>query len=297
MTTREQMTARRSRFGLLLAAGQIRYQVLLLLRSPIGTFTALVVPLMVLVALNIATPEMTLRELHGIRFADFLTPAMATFALLNACYVNVITSVVIARENGVLKRLHGTPLPLWAYVAGRVAAAACVAIAALIVVLGVGVLFLHVHLSANRLAHLTGVVAIGIVSFTTLGIAVSTLVPRPDSALPIAYGSILPLAFVSDVFFPATAAPTWLRQVAAAFPISPIAKSAEAIFAPDSRGWPMTRTQLVVTLMWIVGAALITAVAFRWQPGAPVLRRRIHRGDSTSNTPARTARTRSGTSR
>ena len=74
----------RSRFGLLLAAGQVRYQLLLLLRSPIGTFTALVIPLMVLVALNLATPQVALRELHGIRYADFLAPAMATFALLKS---------------------------------------------------------------------------------------------------------------------------------------------------------------------------------------------------------------------
>jgi hypothetical protein len=57
--------------------------------------------------------------LHGIRYADFRTPAMGVFALLNACYVNVITSVVIAREDGTLKRLHGTPLPLWIGHAGH----------------------------------------------------------------------------------------------------------------------------------------------------------------------------------
>jgi ABC-2 type transport system permease protein len=268
----ENGAAERSRFGLMLAFGQVRYQVLLLLRSPIGTFTALVVPVMILVAMNVATPQMAVRELHGVPYADFLAPAMATFALLNACYVNVITSVVIARDNGVLKRLHGTPLPLWAYVLGRMAAAACVAVASIVVVLGVGVVFLHVHLAAARLTALAGVTGLGIVSFTTLGTAVSTLVPRPDSALPIAYGTLLPLGFVSDLFFPATAAPEWLRQGAAAFPIAPIARSAEAIFVPGSSGWPMSHAQLVVVLAWTGGAALVTAAAFRWEPGAAQVR-------------------------
>jgi len=260
--------AESSRFGLRLAAGQVRYEVLLLLRSPLGTFTALVIPVMVLVALNVATPEMTLRELDGYRFADFLTPAMATFALLNACYVNVITSVVIARENGVLKRLHGTPLPLWAYMAGRVFAAACVAVVSMLVVLGIGTLFLDVDLSVRRLALLAGVAALGVATFTTLGIAVSALVPRPDSALPVAYGTILPIAFVSDVFFPATTAPEWLRHTAAALPVSPLARSAEAIFISDARGWPMTQTQLIVILAWFAGAVLLSAAAFRWEPRA-----------------------------
>lgn len=262
----------RSRFGLLLAAGQVRYQLLLLVRSPIGTFTALVIPLMVLLALNVATPQVALRELHGIRYADFLAPAMATFALLNACYVNTITSVVVAREQGVLKRLHGTPLPLWTYLAGRLAAAAVVGPAAVAMVLAVGTLFMDVSLDGGDVAALAGVIGLGIVSFTTLGLAVSTLVPRPDTALPIAYGTLLPLAFISDVFFPATAAPAWLQHTAAAFPLSPIAKATEQIFA-GGHGWPMSPSQLAVTLGWTAGAALLTSLTFRWQPGAPIHRR------------------------
>jgi ABC-2 type transport system permease protein len=214
-----------------------------------------------------------LRELHGIRFADFLTPAMATFALLNACYVNMITSVVIAREQGVLKRLNGTPLPLWAYVLGRLAAAAVVGVASVTVVLGVGALFIHVHLDGDRTAALAGVVGLGILVFSALGMAVSTLVPRSDTALPIAYGTMLPIAFISDVFFPATAAPSWLQHVAVAFPLSPITNAAERTFAATG-GWPMTRSQLFVTLLWIAGSVVLTAVGFRWQKGTALLRLR-----------------------
>ena len=252
---------------MLLAAGQVRYQITLLLRSPIGTFTALVIPLMVLVVLNVATPQVALRELHSMRYADFLTPAMATFALINACYVNVITSVVIAREGGILKRLHGTPLPLWAYVVGRMAAAAVLACTSLIVVFAVGALLLHVRLDGGRVAALAGVTALGIASFTTLGMAVSALVSRPDTSLPVAFGTILPLAFVSDVFFPSTAAPAWLHHLAAAFPLSPIARAAEHIFEPGYSGWPMTHSQLAVTLAWIAGASVVTSIGFRWEPG------------------------------
>lgn len=271
----------RSRFGIFLVVGQVRYQVLLLLRSPIGVFTALVIPLMLLVALDLATPQATFRLLHGVRYADFITPAMGVFALLNACYVNVITSIVVAREEGVLKRLHGTPLPLWAYVIGRVAAAAVVAIASMAAVFAVGVVFYDVTLTAARLESLAGVTALGIVTFTTLGMAVSSLVPHPDTALPVAYGTVLPLAFLSDLFFPSTDAPTWLQRVAADFPLAPIARSAERIFRPGSSGWPMTRSELVVVLVWLAGSALVTALGFRWEPGASLVgraRRSARRG-------------------
>lgn len=271
------MNSSRSRFGLVLAAGQVRYQLLLLRRSPMGNFTTLIVPLMLLVVLNVATPPAALAQLHGVPYAYFLTPAMGTFALLNACYVNVITSVVIAREGGILKRLHGTPLPLWAYVVGRMAAAAVTAAASVIIVFIVGVSFLHVHLNGHRVAALVGIAALGIASFTALGMAVSTWVPRPDTALPIAYGTILPLAFLSYVFFPATTAPRWLQHVADGFPLAPIAKSAERAVSGASSGWPMSLAQLSVVLAWIVGALLVTTIGFRWQPDTSGLRWRKDR--------------------
>ena len=101
--------------------------------------------------------------------------------------------------------------------------------------------------------------------------AVSTLVPRPDTALPIAFGTILPLAFLSNVFFPATNAPARLQHLADGFPLAPIAKAAEWTLISESSGSPMTQGQLVVTLAWIGGTALVTAIGFRWQPGGSVL--------------------------
>lgn len=174
-----------------LAISQIRYQLTLLRRSPMGTFTTLVVPLMLLLVLNFAAPQVSLHDLHGLTYAEFLTPAMATFALLNASYVNVITSVAVARDAGVLKRLHGTPLPLWAYIAGRMASAAAVGLASVAVVFAVAAAFLHVHLNEGRILAVLGVAALGTAAFTTLGMAVSSLVPRAETALPIAYGTLL----------------------------------------------------------------------------------------------------------
>jgi len=143
-----------------------------------------------------------------------------------------------------------------------------------IVVVCVGVIFLHTAVTVGRVGDLAAVTALGIVEFTTVGLAVSTMVPRPETALPVAYGTMLPIAFVSDVFFPATAAPTWLRHVAAGFPLSPIANSAERVFARPAQ-WPITATELLVILGWIAGAALVTAARFRWEPGVTFFAQRI----------------------
>jgi ABC-2 type transport system permease protein len=255
----------RARRGVALAWRQVGYQLLLLSRSPLGTFTVLVVPLMLLGALALVNPEDSLQAQGYARYADFLAPAMATFALLNGCYINVATSVVTSREAGVLKRLHTSPLPLWAYVLGRLGAAAVVGGGAFWAVLLTGVLLFGVPLGAAQVGYLAVIVALGVVTFSLLGVALSTVVHSTDSALPFAYGTFLPIAFISDIFFPIGAAPAALRRVAEAFPVAAISQPAERVFRED--GWPMTGTELLVLLGWTVLAAVVTVTSFSWEPG------------------------------
>jgi ABC-2 type transport system permease protein len=261
-----------ARPGASLAWRQVGYQLLLLSRSPLGTFTVLVVPLMLLTALSIVNPQNGIKSQGYSRYADFLTPALATFALLNACYINVATSVVTAREAGVLKRLHTSPLPLWAYVLGRIGAAAVVGGVSFWVVMGAGAVFLGVPLDATRVGYLCAVMLMGIVTFSLLGVALSTVVSSTDSALPVAYGTFLPVAFISSVFFPIGHAPAALRDVASAFPVGAVAQSAERVFRHG--GWPMTSTQVLVLLGWAVVATVATVTLFSWEPGGALRRRR-----------------------
>lgn len=83
------------------------------------------------------------------------------------------------------------------------------------------------------------------VCFFLLGVAVTMAVPKTDAALPVAYGTMLPLAFISDVFFPSVHAPHWLYDLASAFPVAPVARAMEASFNPATHAWPMPATGLL----------------------------------------------------
>ena len=192
--------ARRSRPGPLLALGQVRYQLLLLLRSPLGFFITLVIPLLLLVSLNVVHPSAA-GAAGRLRYAQFLTPAVSAFCLLNACYVTTVTSMVLAREEGILKRLRGTPLPAWTYLGGRSGSALVTSLVSVAIIIATGVAFFHVTIVWRAMGYFAAAAALGMVCFFLLGVAVTTVVPKTDAALPLAYGTMLPLAFISDVFF------------------------------------------------------------------------------------------------
>jgi ABC-2 type transport system permease protein len=262
--------ARRSRRPARLALGQVRYQLRLLLRSPLGFFLSIVFPLLLLVCLKVIAPS---RPVDGLPYAQWVTPAMCAFCLLNACYVAVITSMVLAREEGMLKRLRGTPLPGWAYLAGRSGSAFVTSVIACGVIIAIGAAFFGVRIVWHAFGYFAGAALLGVACFFLIGAAVTTVVPKTETALPIAFGTMLPLAFISGVFFHVSHPPAWLHDLAWAFPVAPVARAMEDSFNPATRSWPMSVPGLLVVLGWSAAAIVVIALAFPWEPGpAPAAR-------------------------
>jgi ABC-2 type transport system permease protein len=110
------------------------------------------------------------------------------------------------------------------------------------------------------------VVTAGILCFCALGFAVTILIPDADAAVAVAYGIVLPLSFISDVFLPVDAAPGWLRTAAAVFPVEHLARALENLWQPAASASPMQWGHLAVLLAWAAGAFLVALRWFRWQP-------------------------------
>jgi ABC-type transport system involved in multi-copper enzyme maturation permease subunit len=149
------------------------------------------------------------------------------------------------------------------------------------VIIATGVVFFHVSIVWHAFGYFAAASVLGIACFFLLGAAVTTVVPKSESALPIAFGTMLPiafgtmlpLAFISGVFFSVSHPPAWLHDLASAFPVAPIAQAMEDSFNPATRSWPMPDSGLLVVLGWSAAAITVIALAFRWEPGpAPATR-------------------------
>jgi ABC-2 type transport system permease protein len=183
------------------------YQLKLLARSPMAAFATLVIPLMVLLAVNLLYSGTRLSSRGGIAYAQFFTPAMVAFALVNACYMSVISSAALARDQGILKRIRSTPLPSWVYMAGRVVSSGLVAVVG-------GGRRDRGRCRCVRLPRDLGWgpsgaadARCGDVLLLLAGAGGDRAGVPSESAVPIAWGTMLPLCFISDVFQPIDSAP------------------------------------------------------------------------------------------
>jgi ABC-2 type transport system permease protein len=252
--------------GRLLAA-QVRYQLLLLLRSPRGLVISLVVPLVLLVLSSS-------RHGHSDRYSeDALVAGLGSFGLIVTAYVSNAITLVTSRQDGVLRRWRATPLPAWCFFAGKVVATALVGLASVAVAVGAGAALYGVKLTAVTALSLLITFALGVLAWAAIGIAVTRLVPTAQSAGPVLMITYLPVILFSGGLGSVAAEPPWLATLGRYLPAQPVIDAATRALrqaGPHSGGLVLVSgRELAVLAAWAVAGAAASAWFFRWDPVRP----------------------------
>lgn len=248
-----------------LALRQLRYENKSFWRNPAAAFFTFAFPLLFLFIFNTVFGNDEVRLFgHATKQASFYVPAIAAFSVITACFTNIAMGISFSRDEGVLKRKLGTPLPRWAFIAGRILHATAIELVLFAIVATVGVLVYDVDLAASALPLFIPVLIIGAVSFAALGFAVTIIVPNADAAPAVINGIILPLLFISDVFFGAASTPAWLTHIANLFPVRHYLYAMLYAFNPfdPSLHWG----DLAWVAGWGLAGAIVAARYFRWEP-------------------------------
>jgi ABC-2 type transport system permease protein len=235
-----------------LIAWQVRYEQRAYWRNRgRGVFT-FVFPLMFLVIFGSLNRGAHLSSLHGIPYDVFFVPGILAYGLIATTFVNMAISTAILRDAGVLKRMQGTPLPPWAYVAARIGSTLVIVLTMTALVLALGAIAYGVHIRASTLPGLIVTLALGTAAFTTLGIGVTRLIPNAEAAPVVVNLLILPLTFISSIWFPTTGMPSWLLQIAKIFPVRALADGMEHAFNPFTTGAGFDGQDVRTLAIWMV---------------------------------------------
>jgi ABC-2 type transport system permease protein len=260
-------------FGLLL--NQMRYQNRIFWRTPIAAFFTIVFPLMFLVLFTALFGNEEI-EFLGVTTAQYFAPALAVFAAVSATYTNLSIGTAISRDEGILKRFRGTPLPPWIYIASRIASAVWIAGLAVLLMMTIGVVAYGVKIIGSTFAAALLTFLVGVACFAALGMMLSALVPNSDSMPAAANATILPLAFVSDIFIVAEDPPALMEAIGNIFPLKHFVQAFGDAFNPVLEGngfaWSAAEGEyaiglhLAVMLAWGILAAIVAIRFFRWEP-------------------------------
>ncbi len=269
---------------------QIRYQNRLFWRTPVAAFFTIAFPLMFLLLFSVlfGTEEFEITGRGMFSVAQFYAPALAVFAAASATYTNIGVGTAMARDEGVLKRFRGTPLPPWTYMAGLIGSGVWIAFIATVVMMTVGVVVFNVNIELSKLPAALVTFVVGAACFAALGLALAAASPTGDSAPAVANATILPLAFVSDVFIAIDNPPEWLTAVGNFFPLKHFVRAFQDAFHPlvESPGFEFDH--LAIIAIWGVVGTLLALKFFTWEPRAGTAGKRRRRGRTAGSEPSGT---------
>jgi ABC-2 type transport system permease protein len=219
-----------------LVAWQIRYEQRAYWRNRARGIFTFVFPVMFLVIFGSLNQSAHLHSLGGISYDDFFVPGILAYGIIATTYVNMAISTAILRDQGVLKRMQGTPLPRWAYVAARIGSTVLIVAAITVVTLTIGAVAYGVHIRLATLPAVITMLVLGTAAFTALGIGVTRFIGSAEAAPVFVNLTVLPLTFISSVWFPPSGTPQILQDIAKVFPIRPLADGLQYAFNPRTVG-------------------------------------------------------------
>ncbi|MFL5736439.1 MAG: ABC transporter permease [Actinomycetota bacterium] len=251
-----------------LAVRQVGYTNKAFWRNPAAAFFTFAFPIMFLIIFTTLFGNDQVQVLPHVYVhqSTFYVAAMSAFAVISACYTNIAIQVTFQRDNGILKRIRGTPLPGASYLAGRVMHAVLIGFILVAINVAYGAIFYSATITARTLPAFLVSILVGAASFAALGLAITTIIPNADAAPAIVNASILPILFLSDIFIPVTSsAPGWVDFVGRVFPVRHFAEAMQAaFFSPTGSGFRWG--DLAVVAGWGLFGLLVAVRRFTWEP-------------------------------
>ncbi len=212
-------------------------------------------------------------QVPGVTTGQLYAAGMIAGGIMATSFQYLGISVAIERDQGMLKRLYGTPLPHAAYFIGKIIQVFVCLVAEVALLMIVGVAFYHLHLPSTpgKWLTLACVCLLGGTACALLGLGVSSLARSARSASPVVTLPFLVLEFISGIFVPFGDVPRALQDVAAIFPLKWMAQGLRSVFlSPQAaalepaHSWELWRVALVLAL-WVAAGLVLCIRTFRWQ--------------------------------
>lgn len=241
-------------------AGQLRAECTLLLRDK-GVLTfALFFPVLTILFFGYLNRG---SQVGDISYASFLIAGGAGMVVSSAAFENLGVSLARQRDDGILKRLGGTPLRPWVLVGAKVLTAAALILAQAVIMIAVNVILFGAQVTGSLTWGFVTLL-VGVFSFASMGLALAGLSRNTDVASAAARALSLPMQFLCGTLFPLEAMPPVLRHIAEALPLTYFVNAFRGAVLFGGSPAEYAKDWLVL-LGCLVVAFLVAVKTFRWE--------------------------------
>lgn len=253
-----------------LVARQVYYEQLGFWLNPIAAALTVGFSVVFLVLLSSTAGSSRIGFLGDVRTVVYYVPSFAAYGVMSACFNMLTISLVVRREMGLLKRVRLSPLPTWVMLGAIFVNALIISALQVVILLLIGRFGYHVGLPPN-VAALAVALVVGSICFTSLGIAVSTLIPNQEAAGPVVSIVFFILLFLSGLYYPIKNG-SGLAHFSSFFPVRHMITATVAPYlAPylakaGVRASSWSWGDILVMAIWAVVGIVVSLRRWSWAP-------------------------------
>jgi ABC-2 type transport system permease protein len=167
------------------------------------------------------------------------------------------------KKQGVLRRLHITPLRPWEFFTSSVMSNSVVGLFSISIMFIVALTVFNFHMAGNYL-NLAIFIVLSILCIFGIGLAIGGWAKNENQAAPLANIITFPMMFLSGTFFPRFLMPEWLQHVTAFLPLTPVIDGIRLI-ATEGKSLIQISSQIGLIILWTIIIYLIAFRVFRWE--------------------------------
>jgi ABC-2 type transport system permease protein len=235
---------------------QFRFERRMFWRNPSAAFFNFMLPLLFLFLIASVFG-------HKIKDLNTLVPGIAGMAVMTTTFTALAFNITFLREQGILKRIRGTPMPPVSYFGGLLLHSVTNAVVQVGLVVSIGHLVYGLGWPRDWL-ELVVFTLVGVTAFGSLGIALAHAIPNFDAAPAYVNAVFLPLIFISGTFYSTSGLPGPLEAAARALPLKHVIDGLRAAIVTGS-GLGHHLGALAALAAWAIGGTTLAVRYFRWE--------------------------------
>lgn len=199
------------------------------------------------------------------QYMDYMTPGVIVLNALSFGLVSSSTMMLEMREKSILRRLQATPLPAEQLIGSYLLVNIIIGVLQSTLIILAGVLLYKIPITFPGLLLAYPMILAGLLAFMALGGIISGVTAKSGAATAVGMTIYFLLMFISDMIFPLDMLPAWLQKITAYLPAYPVTQLVRSALL-DATLDPKWITNILLLLAYGIGATLIAARLFRWEP-------------------------------
>jgi ABC-2 type transport system permease protein len=201
---------------------------------------------------------------QGLSKLDYTVSGLIGFSIIGLGIFGPVNYFPQMKKEGVLRRLHITPLRPWQFFTSSVLSNSVIGLFSIsIMIMVASSPLFHFKIIGNYI-ELAIFLVFSILTIFGIGLAIGGWAKNENQAAPLANIIVFPMLFLSGTFFPRFAMPEWLQHATAYLPLTPIIDGIRMI-ATEGKHLTDLGPQLGLIGLWAVIIYAIAFRVFRWE--------------------------------